>query len=94
MYPGNDDCIRNGVVYFACVHVEHNKMASYMCDIVHCALVNGVDSYVNEGQWLSECQVSLAEREKEQCRFLTVSGSVGRRPFWKVLLYILVLFYM
>ena len=23
-----------------------------------------MDSYVNEGQWLSECRVSLAERKK------------------------------
>ena len=35
-------------------------------DIVHCALGNGVDSYVNEGQWLSECRVILAERKKEE----------------------------
>ena len=34
-------------------------------DIVHCALGNGVDSYINEGRWLSECRVSLAERKKD-----------------------------
>ena len=27
---------------------------------------NGVDSYVSEGQWLSKCRVSLAERKKER----------------------------
>ena len=61
---------------------------------MHCVLGNGADLYVNEGQWLSECRVSLAERKKkEKSRFLTVSGSVGRRLFWKVPLCILVVFY-
>lgn len=32
-------------------------------DIMHCVLV---DSYVNEGQWLSECRDSLAERKEEE----------------------------
>ena len=45
-------------------------------------------SYVKEGQCLSEYRVSLAER-KEKSRFLTVSGSVERRLFWKVPLIIL-----
>ena len=35
-------------------------------DIVHCVLGNGVDLYVNEGQWLSKCQDSLAERKNER----------------------------
>ena len=66
-------------------------------DIVHCALGNGVDSYVN-GQLLSECQASLTERmkerkKKEKSRFNGESDSVGRRSIWKVPLCILVLFY-
>ena len=49
-------------------------------------LVNGADLCVNEGQKLSEYRVNLAEeeRQKEKSLFLTVSGLVGRRPFWKV----------
>ena len=53
---------------------------------------------------MSEYRVSLAEeveeeeveeeeeKKKEKSRFLTASGSVGRRPFWTVWLSILVLF--
>ena len=44
-------------------------------DVVHCALGNGTDLYVNEGQWLSECQVSLAERKKERRIFNHVWSS-------------------
>ena len=64
---------------------------------MHCALENGADLYVNERQLLSEYRVSLAERKKERkkekSRFLTVSGSVCRRPLWKVPLCVLVLFH-
>ena len=61
---------------------------------MHCALENGVDLYVNEDQQLSECRDSLTERrKKEKSRFLTVSGSVRRRPFWKVPLCVLVVFH-
>ena len=42
---------------------------------MHCALGNGADLYVNEGQWLSECQVSLAERKKERRIFNHVWSS-------------------
>ena len=66
---------------------------------MHCALENGADLCVNEDQYVSEYRVSLAERKKERrkkkekSRFLTVSGSVCRRPFWKVPLCVLVLFH-
>ena len=46
------------------------------------ALGSGADLRKNNGQKLSEYRVSLTERKKEKSLFLTVSGSVGRRPFW------------
>ena len=67
---------------------------------MHCALENGADLYVNERQLLSEYRVSPTEeerrkkeRKKEKSRFLTVSGSVCRRPLWKVPLCVLVVFH-
>ena len=64
---------------------------------MHCALENGADLCVNEDQYVSEYRVSLAERKKERkkekSRFLTVSGSVCRRPLWKVPLCVLVVFH-
>ena len=45
---------------------------------------------------MSEYRVSPTEEErkkKEKSRFLTVSGSVCRRPFWKVPLCVLVVFH-
>ena len=42
--------------------------------------------------WASVKFASMKER-KEKSRFLTMSGSVGRQPFWKVPLCILILFY-
>ena len=63
------------------------------------ALESGADLCAKEGQKLSEYRVSLAERKekkerkKEKRRFLTVCGSVGRRPFWTVGLCLLVVFH-
>ena len=65
---------------------------------MHCALENGADLCVNEGPWLSKYRVSPTEeerkkeRKKEKSRFLTVSGSVCRRPLWKMPLCVLVVF--
>ena len=52
-----------------------------------CALENGADLCVNEGQKLNEYRVSLAEgkkKKKKKSRVLIACGSVGRRPFWTV----------
>ena len=59
------------------------------------ALENGADLCKNEGQKLSEYRVSLTEgkKKKEKSLFLTMSGSVGRQPFWNVQLCILVIFH-
>ena len=60
----------------------------------NCTLQNGEDLCVNEGQKLSEYRVSPTERKKKERRKvnLSMSGSVGRRPFGKVSLSILVVF--